>query len=257
MGKSTGIDWATSTFNPWMGCVKVSTECASCYAETLTSRWGGSLWGADAPRQVTSDSYWRGPLRWNREAEATGKPWRVFCASLADVFEDRRDLDLVRLRLWELIDATPALTWLLLTKRPDKMLDLTPRDFWTRPNVWAGTTVGHPGSMHRAEALLRVPARVRFLSCEPLVAPLDISHLLDRGYESGGPEGWVGEPSIDWVIVGGESGAKPREMREEWVRSLRDQTKAAGAAFFYKQGWGHRPEKLPELDGKSWSEVPS
>lgn len=241
MGKSTGIDWATSTFNPWMGCAKVSTECASCYAETLTNRWGGSLWGANAPRQVTSDSYWRGPLRWNREAEATGKPWRVFCASLADVFEDRRDLDLVRLRLWELIEATPALTWLLLTKRPERMVDLAPRDFWTWPNVWAGTTVGHPDSMHRAEALLRVPARIRFLSCEPLVERLDISPVIS---------------GISWVIVGGESGAKPREMREEWVRDLRDQTKAAGARFFYKQGWGHRPEKLPELDGKRWSEVP-
>lgn len=243
MGENSKIEWTDHTFNPWIGCVKVSPGCQHCYAEAQNKRWGKDLWGVDKPRQVTSDAYWKQPFTWNAEAEAAGERRRVFCASMADVFEDRPDLIEPRGRLIELIAATPALDWLLLTKRPQGILDRLdevvqlPRgdegdwiasqwlDGNPPANVWLGTSVENQKvADERIPHLLRVPAAVRFLSCEPLLGEIDIEHHLRK-------EG------IDWVIVGGESGHGARPMHPQWARGLRDQCEMFGVSFFFKQ-WG-------------------
>jgi protein gp37 len=173
-----------------------------------------------------SDVYWRQPLVWNREAATRGSRARVFCASMADVFEYRQDLDIHRARLWRLIDETPNLDWLLLTKRPDQVSDLIPwEDSWPH-NVWLGTTVEtQRWAERRLPFLLQHRASVLFLSCEPLLGPIDLTP-------------WFNRPSIEWVIAGGESGHRARPMNPDWVRNLRDQCVANGIAFHFKQ-WGN------------------
>lgn len=242
MGESK-IEWTDYTFNPWSGCAKVSAGCAHCYAAALPPRMRrGAVWGADAERVPASDAYWRQPLGWARAAAREGVRRRVFCASTADVFEDRSDLDPLRARLWELIRATPELDWLLLTKRPHRMAAWACKHGWP-DNAWAGASVENQAAAdERVPHLLKVPARVRFLSCEPLLGPVDLEPWLDQGYESNGPAGWMQGPSpIHWIIVGGESGARARPMHQEWARSLRARAEAAGAAFLFKQ-WGEHDE---------------
>lgn len=258
MGKNSAIEWTHHTFNPWWGCVKVSAGCKHCYAETWSKRVGLDLWSSKTPRRLFTDAHWAEPLRWNREAEAAGETRRVFCASMADVFERRAELDATRQRLWALIEATPSLTWLLLSKRPENVEHCVPWvNRWPK-NVWLGTTVEN---QHWAEKrmphLVKHPAVVRFLSCEPLLGQIDLSP-------------WAGQ--FAWVIAGGESGPKSRPMKPEWVRSLRDSCGAMGVAFHFKQ-WGHwaptydsAGERLQpmgkkragrKLDGRTWDGLPA
>ena len=177
MGKDSKISWTNHTFSPWWGCAKVATGCANCYAEGLAARFG-TQWGPRADRRFFGDKHWAEPLKWNRAAEKAGVRARVFCSSMADVFEDRRDLDDQRVRLWKLIEATPALDWLLLTKRPQNILSMLPPTWVASPraNVWMGTTVcTQPDAEKNIIWLLRTPAAVHFLSCEPLLESLDLS----------------------------------------------------------------------------------
>src|SRR6266436_2079610 len=145
MGRQTRIEWCDHTFNPWLGCSRVGRECDHCYAAvSMPVRAFRVAWGPHVARHITSPGYWREPLAWHRDARRNGVRRRVFCASEADVFEDRRDLDPSRAWLWALIAATPGLDWLLLTKRPVKVLRLVPpawRTAWP-PHVWVGTSVG-------------------------------------------------------------------------------------------------------------------
>jgi len=244
MGKGTAIEWADDTFSPWLGCSRVGPECDHCYAAISTPvRVWKVQWGPHVPRRIQSPDYWRKPLRWNRQALAHGAQELVFCASESDVFEDRRDLDLPRAWLWPLIEATPGLVWALLTKRPAKALRLVPPAWltaWPR-HVWVGTSVGCRASLAQIDHLRAIPAPVRFLSCEPLLEALPALDL----------------SGIHWVIAGGESGPHFRPPRIEWVRDLRDQVKAAGLPFFFKQ-WGGRTPKAggKVLDGCEWCEVP-
>ena len=233
MGKDSKIEWTHHTFNPWWGCVKVSPACKHCYAEAWAKRVGMDLWGGHSNRRFFSDAHWRQPLRWNREAEMAGERRRVFCASMADVFENRRDLDSVRARLWPIVEDTPHLDWLLLTKRPQHIAKLTPwrAGAWPR-NVWLGTTAENQRwARERIPRLLEHGAAVHFASCEPLLGPIELTQ-------------WLGLPAINngalnWVIAGGESGsAKARPMNPEWVTDLRDQCEAAEVPFHFKQ-WGH------------------
>lgn len=225
MGKDTKIEWTDSTFNPWMGCVRMSPACKNCYAETLAGRFGLAEWGARAPRRFFGEDHWREPLRWQRTAEREGRRRRVFCASMADVFEDRRDLDPWRAKLGELIAATPMLDWLLLTKRPDKAVALAPWGADWPENVWLGATAENQHwAQKRIPALAQVPARIRFVSCEPLLGPLDLST-------------WLAEGAVHWVIAGGESGHGARPSHPDWFRLLRDQCSASRVAFHFKQ-WG-------------------
>ncbi len=257
MGKDTAISWTHHTFNPWWGCEKVSPACAHCYAETFAKRIGhfeGSpsgkppLWGKSSERRFFGDKHWNEPLKWNHEAEAAGERRRVFCASMADVFEDREDLIPHCARLFDLIRRTPNLDWLLLTKRPEN-IGIHMKQVWhqaddtgmselrtfvkewlqgTAPaNVWIGTTVENQEMAEkRIPSLLKVPAAVHFLSCEPLLGPVDISLFLDD---------CNGIPRTPWVICGGESGAHARPMNPDWARTLRDQCAAAGVPFHFKQ----------------------
>jgi protein gp37 len=177
-----------------------------------------------------SDEYWRQPLKWNKHAAATGARDRVFCASMADVFENREDLAESRARLWELIAATPALDWLLLTKRPQHVEELAPwRCEWPH-NVWLGTTVENQRwAEKRIPLLLEQPARILFLSCEPLLGPINLAPWLSS--VNGGR-------TLSWVIAGGESGHRARPMNPGWARALRDQCRAHGVPFLFKQ-WGN------------------
>jgi protein gp37 len=230
MARDSRIEWTHHTFNPWWGCVKVSPACAHCYAETWAHRLGQSLWGRYAPRREFGDDYWRQPVRWNMEALRSGERRRVFCASMADVFEGRAQLNQWRERLWPLIEETPALDWLLLTKRPQNVERMVP---WIRvwpDNVWLGTTAENQKYADlRIPFLLAAPARVHFISAEPLLGPLSLAK-------------WRG---IDWVIAGGESGHGARPTDPGWVRALRDECKASNVAFHFKQ-WGHWAPTVPE-----------
>ena len=229
MARNSSIEWTHHTFNPWWGCNRVSPACDNCYAEAWARRLGQDVWGGRAPRRLFGDTHWREPLRWNAEAVAAGRRERVFCASMADVFEWRATLNEQRTRLWALIEQTPNLDWLLLTKRPQHILRMAPWDNeWPR-NVWVGTTVENQRLADiRLPHLLAVPARVRFLSCEPLLGPLNL-----RPWFNG-----RGKHSIDWVIAGGESGAHSRPMHPDWVSELLRQCQRANVPFHFKQ-WGH------------------
>ncbi len=242
MGSSTKISWTDHTFNPWWGCTRVSPGCEHCYAETFSKRVGQSIWGVQAPRRFFGDKHWNEPKRWNAAAEKAGVKARVFCASMADVFEDRRDLDGERDKLWDLIEATPQLDWQLLTKRPENVWRMTPPEILE--TVWVGTTAEDQGRLdERSAILVGLKARVRFLSCEPLLSALVIA-----------PDVLMG---LDWVIAGAESGPGARPMDEVWVRSLRDQCATAGVWFFYKQRIEHgKKVELPVLDGRQWAEFP-
>lgn len=246
MAETTGIEWADHTFNPWIGCTKVSPACDHCYAEDWAKRFKGPVWGKE--RRRTSAANWRQPLKWNREAPAFraihGRAPMVFCASLADVFDNqvpeewRRDL-------WELIDATPDLTWLLLTKRPQNIRKMLPEINNTLlcgrpylPNVWLGTTVENQAEAdRRIPHLLSVPAAKRFLSCEPLLGPVDLT-AIPRLQAEGFMRPLDGRFNrIDWIIAGGESGRAARPSHPDWFRGLRDQCAGAGVPFLFKQ-WG-------------------
>jgi protein gp37 len=273
MGENTKIEWTATTlpdgtvlpgftFNSWTGCTKVSPACDNCYAESWAKRSGIVQWG-NHPRRRTSESYWKQPLKWNRIAERDGIRRKVFCCSLADVFDNQVPEEW-RHDLFALIDSTPWLDWLLLTKRPQNIAKLMPRHIvatwdigirdWAdtemmRPNVWLGTTVENQEEAdRRIPHLIRVPAAVHFLSCEPLLGDIDLEY--PKGLYPNGPPmccsgfdcGCMGQPVeppiiwyLKWVIVGGESGPNRRHMDLAWARGIRDQCANSGTAFFGKQ----------------------
>lgn len=238
MGKNSQIEWTHHTFNPWWGCHRVSPACENCYAEVWAHRLGHNLWGSREGRRFFGENHWRDPIRWNTEAATNGTRARVFCASMADVFEWRADLNDQRARLWRLIEQTPNLDWLLLTKRPQHILRMTPWNNDWPDNVWVGTTVENQRFAElRLPQLLRVPSRVRFLSCEPLLGPLDLTTWFHRDFYY----------PIDWVIAGGESGAHSRPMHPDWVVRLLEQCQRAQVPFHFKQ-WGHwAPAELLDI----------
>lgn len=241
MAEQTAIEWCDSTFNPWIGCTRVSPACDDCYAARSTpARALGVAWGAGQDRRRTSESNWKLPGQWQRQAAEFqakhGRRRRVFCASLADVF-DNEVPDEWRVDLFKLIAATPDLDWLLVTKRIGNVARML-GDYQTvplLPNIWLGITVCDQSEFDRDfPKLQRVPAAVRFLSVEPMLGPIQASNASRRsdGVAS------LGRPALEglhWVICGGESGPKARPMHPDWVRSLRDQCAASGVAFNFKQ----------------------
>jgi len=251
MGETTGISWSQSTFNPWWGCLEVSPACDNCYARELSNRWGFDVWGKDKPRRFFGDKHWNEPLKWDLAAEKTGARHRVFCASMADVFEEREDLEPWRLRLWKLIEKTPNLDWMLLTKREKAIRKMLPSAWIKEPrkNVWLGVTAENQRrAEERIPALLDVPAVVHWISAEPLLGPIDFAPWMN-GYshdvthdELDVPDGaviggeervagtWHRRKGIDWVIVGGESGHHPRRMDPEWVNHIKRQCRAGNLA---------------------------
>lgn len=324
MGETTAIAWTDHTFNPWWGCTRVSAGCQNCYAETFAKRTGHDVWGAKAPRRVIGDHTWNDPIRWDRAARQAGRRDLVFCASMADVYEDvDDDTPMVdshgnvvagrtvrgeRARLFDLMASTPNLVWQVLTKRPENVLRLSP-DHWAFPpeaeaeaepishplnaergrtsrvhpcwptNVWIGTTVeDQERADERVPVLATLPAPVRFLSCEPLLGPVDLSRWLHLEWMDAlrlpgaplsfrGEGGWGQEmfgaargdrPAIQWVIVGGESGPRFRAMDLAHARDLVDQCRAAEVAVFYKQTGGRTPSAGGHtLDGETIQEFPA
>ena len=309
MGENSRIEWTDHTFNCWIGCAKVSTGCANCYAERdFGIRRGMATWGVNGTRLITSDGNWKQPLRWNRKAaeqpfvcrkcgtpyfcESGGSPrcdWkceivpyrpRVFCGSLCDWLEDRPELDAPLARLLLTIHATPNLQWLLLTKRPElfaaRMVAALHADEqagalavqWAHgspmPQAAIGASVENQEMAKRIDDLARIPAALRFLSCEPLVGPLVLPYIYVCG-RCGKAWTWH-EPAsrpdptciycdgdhscrlaFGWVIAGGESGPKARPTHPDWIRSLRDQCQALGVPFFFKQfgEWGPIGDDTP------------
>lgn len=223
MGKNSKIEWTNHTFNPWWGCLKVSQACKHCYAEAWAKRVGQQVWGIQADRRFFGEKHWSEPLKWDQEARTLGARRRVFCASMADVFEDRKDLEPWRSKLWPLIEATPNLDWLILTKRPENIAAMVPWKGDWPSNVWMGTTIENQVcARKRLPYLSRVPATVRFISAEPLLGPLDLERWIDH---------------IDWVITGGESGPKARPSSPTWFRDLLRQCIRGDVPFHFKQ-WG-------------------
>lgn len=263
--ENSKIEWTHHTFNPWIGCVKVSEGCKNCYAEALDKRWGRDNWGANASRTRTSDAYWKNPIKWNRQAEKEGKRLRVFCASLADVFEDNEKLIEWRMELFMLITLTPHLDWLLLTKRPENVMKMIPADWHPKDygddqpirrvfpkNVWIGTTVENQEQADlRIPELLRIPARVRFLSCEPLLGPVVLKNYLPDHSASLVKGDAPTLRGIQWVIVGGESGHGARPMHPDWVTRIGGQCAGHSIPFLFKQWGEYAPLKATSND---WAE---
>ncbi|MFM0432313.1 phage Gp37/Gp68 family protein [Paraburkholderia aspalathi] len=292
MSENSSIEWTDNTFNPFIGCTKVSPGCDNCYAEQMMdTRLHRVRWGAGQPRVRTSAANWREPLRWNaRHAEffaRHGRCERVFCASLADVFDNEVPVAW-RVDLLDLIRRTPRLDWLVLTKRVGNVMRMlqevhdeglrTPvtdddraTKQWLRAwldgsppvNVWLGATIVNQEEANRdIPKLLSVPARVLFLSMEPLLGPVSLRWLAAWPENAPGttaqkPGGLTnhldGLRRLDWVIVGGESGHSARPMHPDWPRALRDQCAHAGVAFLYKQHgeWAPAPWKLERETGET------
>lgn len=293
MSDRSNIEWTDSTFNPWVGCTKVGPGCDHCYAEAMMdTRLGRANWGAGNPRVRTSVANWRKPLQWNREPFAgcnecgwRGVPIkgetgyqcaacrhvnlapqrrRVFCASLADVFDNEVDPQW-RADLFALIRATPHLDWLLLTKRignAASMIEAALKSVgewnasilpaWPWPNVWLGATVVNQAEADRdIPKLLATPAAVRFLSIEPMLGPIDLNRVRCPNFRVLGSalNGAGYQSRIDWIIAGGESGPHARPSHPDWFRALRDQCAAAGVPFLFKQWGEHAPNWLTDATG--------
>lgn len=263
MGANSLIQWTDHTFNPWRGCHKISEGCKNCYAATFVqNRQGLKVWGQDAPRIVAAESTWLNPLKWEREAVRAGVRHRVFCASLADVFEDYQGPDaegvrLARTRLLLLIAKTPHLDWLLLTKRPENVLKFWPPHLpgiETYDNIWIGCTVeNQERAAERMPWLLSIPAKVRFVSQEPQLGPIDWTRIEVLKSDGNAPgaylnalTGHVAGPDdilpyhVDWIIVGGESGPGARAFDMKWAETTVAQCTSAGVPVFVKQ-MGARP----------------
>jgi protein gp37 len=277
MSENTKIQWCHHTFNPWRGCTKVSEGCKHCYAEQMSGRNPKALgvWGPNGTRVIAAASYWREPLKWDKAAKAAGERRRVFCASLADVYEGPETMpassvepvNVARDRLHALIALTPHLDWLLLTKRPDNAVAYYANDmlytrvlyeadnYWRRRfpdlisigignprdqrNRWVGFSAENQERLDwGAGRLLRCPAAVRFLSLEPLLGPVNL-RLTDSD-----EDGLWRHHALpveaenrrpDWAIIGGESGPHARAMNLDWARSIVRQCKDAGVPVFVKQ----------------------
>lgn len=241
MATDSKIEWTTHTFNPWWGCTKVSDGCKFCYAETLSTRYGHDCWGPRKKRRTFGEKHWQEPLKWNSDAERKGERYRVFCASMADVFDEAAPVR-ERERLWELIRVTPNLDWQVLTKRPQLIANHLPDDWEDGySNVWLGTSVEDERVLQRISDLIQVPATVHFLSVEPLIGPINSLPLDD----------------IEWVIVGGESGPKARPMEPDWVESIYQQCLEAQVPFFFKQ-WGGVRKNLTgrTLHNRHYNDLP-
>lgn len=292
MGKDTSIQWCHHTFNGHRGCVHKSLGCLHCYAEAMAKRNPKILgvWGANGTRVVASEATWKEPLKWDKEARLAGERHRVFSASLADVFEDwvgpmvdaRGNvlhynsaatwwvpeetlhgpiaMNFVRKRLFSLVESTPNLDWLILTKRPG-----VAANWWRKhpipANLWQGTSVEDQATANeRIPILLKIPATVRFLSMEPLIGPVQVG--LYRATIPKHREHWPTERNNRfWVIVGGESGGKARPFDIDWARSIRDECEAAGVPFFMKQLGSNpvengKPLKLKDHHGGDMGEWP-
>jgi protein gp37 len=235
MAVTSDIEWTDATWNPITGCTKISPGCANCYAETFAERFRGvpnhpyeqgfdlKLW----PNRLILPSTWK-------------KPKRIFVNSMSDLFHKDVPSEYI-LQVFEAMNKANWHQYQILTKRHERLLELSPQIPWA-PHIWMGVSVESQDYVHRVDYLRKTGAHLKFLSVEPLIGP--ITNLDLNG--------------IDWVIVGGESGRRPRKLQEEWVKSMRDQCHHAGVAFFFKQWGGSNKKKAGRiLDGRTWDDMPS
>jgi protein gp37 len=226
MGKASAIEWTEATWNPWHGCLKVSPGCAHCYMYRDKMRFG-----QDGSQVLRSKSSFDAPTKWKESKIIFTCSWSDFFIEQADDWRDEA---------WEVIRSTPQHTYQILTKRPERISEHLPGG-WPFSNVWLGVSVENTRFYKRIEILADIPAGIRFLSLEPLLAPMPRLPL----------EG------ISWVVVGGESGPGCRPMQAEWVREIRSQCVKAKVAFFFKQWGGPRKDVTGRiLDGKVWNAMP-
>lgn len=235
MALGTRIEWTEATWNPVTGCTKVSAGCKNCYAERLA--WRLKAMGMNKYRngfRVTlHPAVLRQPFRWR-------SPRTVFVNSMSDLFHKKVPEDFVR-QVFDTMERLPRHTFQVLTKRPELALELAPRLPWPK-NIWFGVTVENAECVDRVRILRRIPAKVRFLSCEPLLGPLPRLPL----------------KGIHWVIVGGESGPGARPMAPEWVLQIRNRCITAGVPFFFKQWGGVNKKKTGRLvEGRTWDDRPA
>jgi protein gp37 len=248
MGAVTKIEWCHHTFNPWWGCLQVSPLCDHCYAMMLDTRWfKRAHWGPRAERRYFDNDYWQQPLKWDRRAAAAGCRRRVFCASMADVFDNAAD-PAARDRLWRLVRRTPNLDWVLLTKRIGNAPKMLPDDWRDGyPNVWLIVSADQTALARDVAKLAAIPAVVHGVSIEPQLAPVRLDSFAGL---------------LQWVINGGESGAGARPFHLEWARALAAECRTAGIPIFI-QRLGSRPHqagvrlRLRDAGGVDWSEWPA
>jgi len=234
MATESNIEWTEFTWNPVSGCIKVSQGCKNCYAERMAKR----LKAMGSARYVNG---FKPTLHWDLidAPRSWKKPRLVFVNSMSDLFQEDVPEDFIR-RVFETMEACPQHTFQILTKRSERLSSMAPRLSWP-PNVWMGVSIEDARVINRATELSCVPAAIRFLSCEPLIGPLEDLPLRN----------------IDWVIVGGESGPRARAMESAWVKSIRRQCRAHGVAFFFKQWGGVRKDLTGRLlDGRVYDEMP-
>jgi protein gp37 len=254
MSETTGIGWTDHTFNPWIGCTKVSQGCKLCYAETQNNRygWNPEGWGAGKPRKRTSAANWKKPIQWAKQAVKDGVIRRVFCSSLADVMDDEVPGEWT-VDLTEMIESIGryigGLEWLILTKRPENIRNVIPDEWLSDPPdyVRLGVTCEDQANANkRIPQLINAWKGKNFLSVEPMISRISLVGFASPTW------GMIPESAfIHWVICGGESGAGCRPMDIEWARDLRDQCQTAGVPFFFKQLGGfpdkrHDPAGWPE-----------
>jgi protein gp37 len=251
MGKVTQIGWTHHTFNIVWGCTIWSEECRNCYAKEWAERLGFDVWGQNASRRVFGEEHWREPLAWNKAAEKAGQRRRVFCSSMADVFEDHPMVHEERKKLWPLIAATPWLDWLLLTKRPENADWMTPRNgwataecpWWTWPrNAWLGFTGGTQETFDERWQTVENVGRARhipvlFCSMEPMLERINIEAALDQFCDD------VELRTLDWLIIGGESGKKARPFELNWIGDILKQLDGLSVPVYVKQ-LGAKPTLL-------------
>lgn len=268
MGEQTAISWCDHTFNSWWGCWKIADECKNCYADSLAKVYAPGHWGRTEPRRFFGDKHWAQLAKWNRKAIKDGIRRRVFVGSMMDWAEVHPDAEIAaqmhaaRRRLWVAIRECTGLDFLLLTKRPEDAARLLP---WQVPhlygfddsisepwaNCWIGVTAGTRESARtKIQALRRIPAAVRFVSCEPLLEEISATDWRDALAPTSD------EGPIHWLIVGNESGPRRRPAEMDWVRVARDEAARYGVAFHFKQWVEKEKVHLPILDGKQWAEFP-
>jgi protein gp37 len=244
----TSIEWTDATWNPVAGCSVISPGCSNCYAMRMAARL--EAMGVEKYRGLTRKSgrrhVWTGKVRCDPLAldapRAWRKPRRIFVNSMSDLFHDSVPGEFVA-RVWSVMSETPRHTFQILTKRPDRMLEIiVGRSLPILPNVWLGTSVEDDRVLERVDALRRVPASIRFVSFEPLIGSVGNADL----------------SAIDWAIVGGESGPGARPMRSEWVDEIEALCRASGSTFFFKQ-WGGKNKKATgrHFRGRTWDDMPA
>lgn len=234
MATTSTIEWTEMTWNPVTGCRKTTQGCKHCYAERMAKRLKamGSARYRDGFEPTLHWDLLDVPKTWKR-------PRVIFVNSMSDLFQDEVPIDFIQ-RAFETMTACPQHTFQILTKRADRLARLSDVLPWPG-NVWMGVSVESSRVLNRVDHLRSVPAAVRFLSCEPLIGPLDRLSLAD----------------IDWVIVGGESGPNARPMEESWVRAIRAKCASAKVPFFFKQWGGVRKDLTGRLmDGRTFDEMP-